>query len=137
MATSIDIQNAVVALIANAGFTAKPRKVLQRLRDDGPLVFVVTLGGESFVRRTNVTRRGSYPVYVAIARKGAQTAARSDGFMEETRSTLFTALYKPLLLGINGVVRYCDYTSEPPFDRGKFADDDDVSVQLFTYHTEE
>lgn len=137
MATSIDIQNAVVALIAGAGFTVKPRKVLQRLRDDGPNVCVVSLGGERLAHRTNMTLRGSYPVYVAIVRKGAQTVAKSDGYIEEARSTIFDVLHNPFLLGQGGVVRYCDYTSDPPFDRGKFADDDDVSVQLFTYHTEE
>lgn len=143
MATVLDIQNAVVTLIAGAGITGitsatvKPRKVSQRLPGDGPLVCIVTLDGESHTRRTNMTVRFSYPIFVAIVRKGAQPVARSDEFMEEARSTLYTTLYKPYLLGTSGVVRYCDYASDPPFDRGKFDENDDVSVQLFTYHTEE
>ena len=142
-APAVDIRDAVVAAVIAAGISGitsssvKSRKVAQRFETDPSPLCIVTLAGEETFPRTNMTVRGKYPVNVLLVRKGAATVAKSDNWMEEARRTLWETLYDHLLLGSDGIVRDCEYDSEPPFDRGKFDENDDVSAQLFTYFTEE
>lgn len=141
--TAGDILNAVAAAILGAGISGiatanvKPRKVAQRFDTDPALLCLVVLSGEKTAPLTNMTVRGRYPVHVLFVSKGTATVAKSNGWMEGARRKAWEALYKPRLLGNNGVVCACEYDSEPPFDREKFDENDDVSAQLFTYWTEE
>lgn len=142
-APAVTIRDAVVAAIQAAGVSGLPsasvkhRKVAVRYETDPDPLCLVVLGGDRQVGRTNMTVSRLYPVTVLTIRKGALLAARSDGWMEEARATLYGKLHRQLLLGLSGIVRACEYDSDPPFDRRKFDENDEVSAQLFSYLTEE
>lgn len=139
---AVVIRNGVVAAIAGAGIagvtssSVKPRKVAVKYETDPDPVCLVVLGKDRPAGQTNMTRRVMFPVHVLLVRKGALRAAKSDDWMEEARGTLHDLLHRQLFLGEDGIVRRCEYDSDPPFDRGKFDENDDVGAQLFTYTAE-
>lgn len=136
------IKTGVVSAIVGSGITGissssvKPRKVAIRYDTDPSPVCLVILEEERPAGKTNMTDRVKFPVLVLLVRKGALAVARSDGWMEEARNTLWGLLYKQMLLGSDGIVRRCEYRADPPFDRKNWDEDDDVSAQLFTYTVE-
>lgn len=141
-APAVTIKDAVVAAIVAAGITGidstsvKPRKVAQRFQTDPSPVCIVVVEDDRLVGRTNMTRKVAYPFTVLLVRKGAATVAKSDNWMEEARHTLWGLLDRQLFLGIDGIVRRCEYESDPPFDRKNFDEDDDVGGQRFIYTAE-
>lgn len=140
---AIEIEQAVLAAIINAGIpdldagSVFAREQAERIKSDPPRSCVIVVGNERPVSRTNQTAKLEYPVLVVVSNRTALTAPASDAWKKEARYSLRQLLWKSFLLGPQGIVRGCEYNSDPEFAAIGFDQNFKVSGQLFTYRTEE
>lgn len=138
-----DIEQAVLHAILTASLTSLDagtvfaREKPERAKGDPDRMCVICVGDEANPSRTNMTVKMEYPVLVVVSTRAGLQARQVDPWIRATRYALRNLLWRPFLLGVNGIVRNCEYDSNPKFGSTGYDQNFGVSGQLFTYRTEE